>query len=49
MRSVLASLIEVSGGAAVVYGMWLLAPWLAFVVGGVLAILSAAAVEGGDK
>lgn len=49
MRTFVASLVELGGAAAIVYGMWMLAPWLAFVVGGVLAVLSAQAVERGDQ
>lgn len=49
MRTVLASLVELGGAVALVYGLWLLAPWLAFVVGGLLAVVAAQTVEKGDQ
>lgn len=46
MRSQLPNVLELAGAAAVVYGLSLLAVWLAWVVGGLLAIVVALMLEG---
>jgi hypothetical protein len=49
-RTVAASLLELVGVALTLAGFWMVAPWLALVVGGVCAVALGVAVErgGGD-
>lgn len=45
MRQIAVQVVEVAGAAAVVYGLSLLAVWLAWIVGGLLLIAGAAAFD----
>lgn len=49
VKQVILQLVELAGAAAVVYGLGLVAVWLAWIVGGLLLIAGAVAVERGDK
>ncbi len=53
MRSVVANLAVVSGVASAVYGCWLIAPYVAWIVGGVascaVGVLVAKPTNGVDK
>ncbi len=42
------TLAELAGFSAVVYGVYLLAPWAAWIVGGVILVVAAAAMDGSD-
>lgn len=44
-----ANFVELLGGVSVVVGCWLLAPWLAFIVGGMVLVVAATAIEGADE
>ncbi len=44
-RSWLASVLELAGAVAVVYGVWLIYRPAAFLVGGVLAVVAAQALD----
>lgn len=48
VRQAILQFVEVAGAVAVVYGLGLLAVWLAWVVGGMLLMAAAVAVERGD-
>lgn len=43
----MASLLELAGFCAIVYGTWLLAEWMAWIVGGVLLALVGYVIETG--
>ncbi len=45
IRAILSLLLELAGLVAIVYGFWLIFPFLGFIVGGIAAILVGLAVD----
>jgi hypothetical protein len=48
MRRHAPKLVELAGLAAVTYGCWLLAAWLGWIIGGLVAVAVALDLEGVD-
>jgi ABC-type phosphate transport system permease subunit len=45
IRAILSLLLELAGLVAIVYGFWLIFPFLGFIIGGVSAILIGLAID----
>ena len=49
MRRTALMAAEACGLAAFVYGVWMLAPWAGWIVGGLVLVLAAVALEGDGR